>query len=78
MAAMMSQSRVKADSHLPLGLGPSSMQPGDSIFLVRGSRTPLVFRFEELGCALVGDCYVCGIMQGEAFREEKCEPFIVV
>jgi len=62
-----------------MGLGPPQMQSEDQVFLVRGSRTPLVFRHGKLGrYELVGDCYVGGIMQGEAFDEEKCEPFMVV
>ncbi|KAK5653025.1 hypothetical protein OQA88_9311 [Cercophora sp. LCS_1] len=62
-----------------MGLGPREMQVGDSAFLVHGSRTPLVFRPRDFGhWELVGDCYVHGIMQGEAFVESKCEQFVVV
>lgn len=62
-----------------IGLGPQEMQVGDRVYLVRGSRTPLMFRAGDVGqWRLVGDCYVCGIMQGEAFDDEKCEQFVVV
>ncbi|KAK0644234.1 heterokaryon incompatibility protein-domain-containing protein [Cercophora newfieldiana] len=63
-----------------MGLGPREMQPGDEVFLVRGSRTPLVFRAKpgSVQRELVGDCYVCGIMQGEAFDDEKCAMFEVI
>ncbi|KAK0616356.1 heterokaryon incompatibility protein-domain-containing protein [Immersiella caudata] len=61
-----------------IGLGPREMQVGDRVFLVRGSRTPLVLRPRGDQWELVGDCFVRGIMQGEAFDEAKCEQLEVV
>ena len=60
-----------------IGLGPRMSQPGDSIFLVKGSRVPLILRPGESGWELIGDCYVHGIMQGEAFDAAKCENLII-
>lgn len=62
-----------------IGLGPRSTQKGDRIFLVRGFRVPLVLRLQGTdGWTLLGDCYVHGIMHGEAFDETKCRHLIVV
>ncbi|KAF2867426.1 heterokaryon incompatibility protein-domain-containing protein [Massariosphaeria phaeospora] len=50
-----------------LGHGPLSAQRGDQVWLVDGSRMPMVLRpAEERGCfALVGEAYVHGCMKGE-------------
>ncbi|OAL35033.1 hypothetical protein AYO20_05748 [Fonsecaea nubica] len=52
----------------------------DQIFLVKGSKTPLVLRPVE-GTeywTFVGDCYVHGIMRGEAFEEAECREMHLV
>jgi len=55
-----------------LGLGPKSASIGDQIVLLKGGRVPYVLRnagsnkFE-----VVGECYVHGVMQGEAFDADK-------
>jgi Heterokaryon incompatibility protein (HET) len=61
-----------------LCLVPADTRKSDSIVLAKGGRVPLVIRPSEIeNCAikswtLVGECYVHGIMDGEAFREEDC------
>jgi hypothetical protein len=56
------------------GLATHLAQIGDVIALVKGARTPLVLSRKPNGNReLVGDIYVHGVMQGEAFKEDKCE-----
>ncbi|KAF2416989.1 hypothetical protein EJ08DRAFT_600272, partial [Tothia fuscella] len=63
-----------------LGLGPARVQPDDEVWLLPGSRVPFVLR--KTSCVttshltsrtyeLVGECYVHGIMHGEACSEEN-------
>jgi hypothetical protein len=60
-----------------LGLAHGSARPGDRIMLCKGSEVPLVLRKEGEIWTLVGECYVHGIMNGEAFEEEKCQPIVL-
>lgn len=61
-----------------LCLVPAETEQSDSIILAKGGRVPLVIR--RLKCeekpaeswTLVGECYVHGTMNGEAFCEENC------
>jgi hypothetical protein len=55
-----------------LGLGPRSLKKGDEVALLKGGMVPLVIRKTDNNFELVGDCYVHGIMHGEAFSEEAC------
>jgi hypothetical protein len=51
-----------------MGLAPFTAQLGDAIFLVPGCDTPLLLRrFKGKEFHFVGQCYVHGIMHGEAF-----------
>jgi len=58
-----------------LGLGPHNMQAGDEIHIVAGGNCPLVLRkashersiqSANPTYTLVGDCYLHGVMDGEA------------
>ncbi|KAH8714734.1 hypothetical protein BGZ61DRAFT_476781 [Ilyonectria robusta] len=54
-----------------IGVGSQSMKRGDSVWIVPGSRVPLLFRpsaWTEEQWRLVGGAYVHGFMQGEASR----------
>ena len=56
-----------------MGTGPLSLQDGDSVWLVPGSRTLFVLR-DRPGVnryEFVGDCYVHGVMQGQAAKDLK-------
>lgn len=53
-----------------LGLAPALAQIGDRVALLKGLRTPAVLRPNGEVWEFVGDCYVHGIMNGEAFQEE--------
>jgi len=55
-----------------LGNGPQSAQAGDVVAVAAGGRVPLVLRpvgdKEERKYTLVGECYVHGLMHGEALE----------
>ncbi|MBE3049444.1 HET domain-containing protein [Candidatus Bathyarchaeota archaeon] len=57
-----------------LALLPAATEVGDKIILVKGGRVPLVLRGDGSGQGyrLVGEAYVEGLMDGEAFDEEAC------
>ncbi|KAJ8127535.1 hypothetical protein O1611_g6102 [Lasiodiplodia mahajangana] len=54
-----------------IGIGPRETQVGDKIVLIQGSRVPMVVRQVLESYRIVGECYVHGIMNGEAFDESK-------
>jgi hypothetical protein len=65
-----------------MGLGPKELKEGDEVAVLVGGHTPFVLRGageqnigEEIGekqCyTLIGDCYVHGIMEGQAFEDIK-------
>ncbi|KAH8592869.1 hypothetical protein B0O99DRAFT_629186 [Bisporella sp. PMI_857] len=51
-----------------MGLGPSSMEEGDLVYVLSGGQVPFILRPTRLaeGFSLVGESYVHGIMDGEA------------
>lgn len=53
------------------GLGPRCMKPGDKVVIFYGSRWPSIIRPAEDGVHhhFVGNCYVDGVMDGEAAAE---------
>jgi hypothetical protein len=68
-AAVMSMERsffVSATRYI--GLGPADTQDGDVICIVLGSEVPFLLRPADGGrYTFVGECYVHGCMDGEAF-----------
>jgi hypothetical protein len=50
-----------------LGLGPLSTSPGDSVYILKGSRIPFILRTVARGnnVKVIGECYLHGFMQGE-------------
>ncbi|KAH8789969.1 hypothetical protein F5882DRAFT_267251, partial [Hyaloscypha sp. PMI_1271] len=61
-----------------MGLGPPTLQPGDVICVIFGGITPFALRKQEsdfssssqnIRYRLVGECYLHGIMHGEAINE---------
>lgn len=59
------------------GLGPRSIRAGDNILLFEGAPVAYVARPRSMGTTyqLVGECYVDGVMDGEAmkaFKESHC------
>jgi hypothetical protein len=57
-----------------IALGPRECGPGDGVALLKGGRVPLVVRRYAGGKTfrVVGEAYVQGVMQGEAFQEADC------
>jgi hypothetical protein len=54
------------------GLVPTAAQRGDKIVILQGFGVPLVMRRRSAGgFVLIGDCYIHGIMLGEALRAKK-------
>ncbi|PNP80423.1 hypothetical protein FNYG_06022 [Fusarium nygamai] len=51
---------------------PWPSQVGDRIALLRGGRTPYVLRKAREKWEILGDCYVHGIMPGEAWSDDEC------
>ncbi|KAK6435373.1 hypothetical protein LTR95_008437 [Oleoguttula sp. CCFEE 5521] len=57
-----------------LALVPKSAAVGDLIVLCKGGRVPLCLRpVDEVTFTLLGEAYVHGVVNGEAFDEELCE-----
>ena len=56
------------------GIGPGIMQEGDCVVILLGADVPFVIREKEKcgnsvqGYALIGECYVHGLMTGDAIR----------
>ena len=55
---------VTADNYM--GLAPGVAREGDRVAIVYGCSTPVLIRGTEVNWRLVGDCYVYGLMDGEA------------
>lgn len=52
-----------------LGVGPDGMQIGDNVCILYGLETPYIVRpvGKQGHYKLIGECFVNGIMYGEAF-----------
>ncbi|EON66518.1 hypothetical protein W97_05763 [Coniosporium apollinis CBS 100218] len=51
-----------------MGNAPRSTLPGDKICVLYGARVPFVLREEGASYRIIGDCYIHGLMDGEAFQ----------
>jgi hypothetical protein len=71
-----------SDNDRWLGLAPMDAQVGDKIVLLGGGKVPYILRPKdgtETGCyELIGDAYVHGIMDGEAWNPELLEEIVLV
>ncbi|KAK4222868.1 heterokaryon incompatibility protein-domain-containing protein [Podospora fimiseda] len=47
------------------GIGPVDFELGDEVWILEGGRTPYLLRRRDVGCVLIGEVYVHGIMYGE-------------
>ncbi|KAI1768225.1 HET-domain-containing protein [Hypoxylon sp. FL1150] len=61
-----------------IGLGSALAEVGDDIAVVKGARVPLILRARESKWTLQGDCFLKGVKQGEAYREDKCSLMWIV
>jgi hypothetical protein len=58
-----------------IGLGPSSMRCDDVVAILFGGKVPLVLRKEGRQWNLVGECYLHGVMSGEAIEAWRVKDF---
>ncbi|KAI1384273.1 heterokaryon incompatibility protein-domain-containing protein [Hypoxylon trugodes] len=62
-----------------IGFGPDDMEPGDKVVLIAGADVPFILRRRGDHFAMVGECYVQGLMHGELFQQypefESGKPF---
>jgi hypothetical protein len=54
-----------------MGMGPEALREGDQICVALGCSVPLLIRQTEDHHVLVGECFVWGLMDGEALRGRK-------
>lgn len=54
-----------------LGLGPSTMYPGDRVVVLLGGPVPYVLRKHKEHYSFIGECYILGAMAGEAICHLK-------
>ncbi|KAH8751883.1 heterokaryon incompatibility protein-domain-containing protein [Hyaloscypha finlandica] len=54
-----------------MGMGPEIMEKEDMICVILGCNVPLVLRKVRDHYLLVGECFVWGLMDGEAVRDKK-------
>lgn len=65
--------RIIKTSREYFGLVPVDTRRGDVVALFAGSRVPLIIRPTGQRWRLVGECYIHGVMDGEAFDEGGCK-----
>lgn len=78
MAMAVPRRRIVKTRKGYVGLAAGDTAVDDSVALVQGGQVPLVLRQVDYYWQLVGDAYVHGIMNGEAFEENKCEMIWIV
>jgi len=65
--------RLGTTSNGYLALLPKLTEVGDDLVILKGGRFPVVLRPRDDGIMqFIGEAYVQGIMDGEAFREQDC------
>ena len=62
--------RVASTSINTLANVPECTEEGDEIWIVYGCRTPFLLRNTERGYLMVGECFVDGIMDGQALKRD--------
>ncbi|KAM7182616.1 hypothetical protein V8F33_014169 [Rhypophila sp. PSN 637] len=60
-----------------IALGPAETKVGDRVVVLEGMHVPTILRKDEVGDghAVVGEAYVHGLMNGEAFNEDMANGF---
>jgi Heterokaryon incompatibility protein (HET) len=61
-----------------IGLAPGLTREGDIVAILQGGKMPLVLRPKGSSYELIGECYVHGVMHGEAFHQQDCRPVWLV
>lgn len=68
---MFASKRLVTTARGYVGAVPISTKSGDSVFVLPGAPVPFILRARSDGkFTLVGEAYVHGIMQGEAFDSQ--------
>ena len=62
--------RIVSTSMDMLANVPECTEGGDEIWIIYGCRTPFLLRPTEGGYAMVGECFVDGIMDGQALKRD--------
>jgi hypothetical protein len=69
---------IRTEQKRYIGLVSGNVRLGDEVWLLEGSKVPLVIRRQAGGYGrLIGDAYIHGIMYGEAFRIGNCEDLML-
>lgn len=61
-----------------IGLGSALAEVGDEVAVVKGAKVPMVLRTAGSQWTVQGDCFLKGVMQGEAYREDECRQMWIV
>ncbi|KAI1465519.1 HET-domain-containing protein [Daldinia caldariorum] len=61
-----------------IGLGSALAEVDDQVTVVAGARVPLILRQKGSQWTLQGDCFLNGIMRGEAYREDETSQMWIV
>ena len=56
------------------GVGPRETQVGDTVLILQNHAAPVVAFSGLQQWKIVGECYIYGIMKGEAFNRELSQP----
>jgi hypothetical protein len=65
---------IRTEQERYIGLVSGDLKQGDEIWLLEGSKVPLIIRRRAEGYGrLIGDSYIHGIMYGEAFKSDSCQ-----
>ena len=72
VSAMISRKAVRTEKGF-VGMVAGIAQAGDRVALFRGGKLPFIIRPNGAsGWEIIGDCYIHGIMHGEAWDEARC------
>jgi hypothetical protein len=70
---MLFRRMIRTDRQRYIGLVSGNVRQGDEVWLLEGSKVPLVIRKQTEGRGrFIGDGYIHGIMYGEAFKAGDC------
>jgi hypothetical protein len=69
---------IRTEQERYIGLVSGDVKQGDEVWLLEGSKVPLIIRRRTEGYGrFIGDAYVHGIMYGEAFKSDNCQDLML-
>jgi hypothetical protein len=69
---------IRTEQKRYIGLVSGDVRHGDEVWLLEGSKVPLIIRRRTEGYGrLIGDAYTHGIMYGEAFKINDCDDLML-